>query len=81
MIQKLTRRISWRVSFFAYISKSLSLISICWRVCQKELDLYAGFHYNKKQRRMNLRENVFTYASGTTAFRLLTGWCSRAAWT
>ena len=62
MIQKLTRRISWRVSFFAYISKSLSLISICWRVCQKELDLYAGFHYNKKQRRMNLRENVFTYS-------------------
>lgn len=49
MIQKLTRRISWRVSFFAYISKSLSLISVCWRVCQKELDLYAGFHYNKKQ--------------------------------
>ena len=62
MIQKLTRRISWRVSFFAYISKSLSLISICWRVCQKELDLYAGFHYNKKQRRMNLCENVFTYS-------------------
>lgn len=52
MIQKLIRRISWRVSFFAYIWKSPSLLSICWRVCQKELDLYMRFHYNKSNRKL-----------------------------